>query len=153
MEIFLLYTKLIFASLVGMGVQLLVKNKSFSDTARKANVEYSFKNFILNDIWSIIWTFLGISAIFLICGDMINNITKHTPDEVQSYLYGILYLSIKDIAIAIITALFLTAGYMGQDFLLRLLSRTSKEMKAAIDYKTTIADTSTGTLDKPTPIK
>jgi len=42
---------------------------------------------------------------------------------------------------------------MGQDFLLRFLSRTSKELKAAIDFKTTKSDTADGTLDKPTPVK
>lgn len=153
MELLFLYLKLISASLLGMGVQLLVKNESFKDTAKKANLEYSFLSFIKNDIGSIVWTFLGVSVIFILCSDMINNITKHTPNEVQSYLWGIMFLSIRDIAIAFITALFLTAGYMGQDFLLRVLSRTSKELKAAIDYKTTIADTTSGTLDKPTPVK
>jgi hypothetical protein len=153
MELLFLYSKLIAASIIGMGVQLMVKNKSFSDTAKKANLEYSFKAFITNDIWSIIWTFLGVSSVFLIFSDIIKNITSHTPNDVQSYFYGFIFMSLRDIAIAIVTAIFLTLGYMGQDFLLRFLSRTSKEMKDAIDYKTTQADKANGTLDKPTPTK
>lgn len=153
MELLFLYLKLIAASILGMSVQLMVKNKSFSDYAKKANLEYSFKGFILKDLPSIVWTFLGVSVFFLVFSDIIKNITTHTPNEVQSYFYGFVFLSLRDIAVATITAIFLTIGYMGQDFLLRFLSRTSKELKAAIDYKTTIADTSSGTLDKPTPVK
>lgn len=42
-------------------------------------------------------------------------------------------------------------GYTGADIWSRVFSVTNKRINDAIDYKTTIADTQTGTLDTPTP--
>ena len=42
-------------------------------------------------------------------------------------------------------------GYLGSDIPSRVFSVVSKRINAAIDYKTTIADTQTGNLDAPTP--
>jgi len=153
MELFLLYSKLIFGSLIGMAIQLFLKNKSFLETAQKANVQYSLNDFWRNDKWTLGLTFASISVAILISSDAISNTIDHTPIEVSPYLWGFLWLSAKDIIIAIVTTMFITIGYMGQDFLLRFLSRTSKELKAAIDFKTTKSDTADGTLDKPTPVK
>ena len=153
MELFLLYCKLIFGSLIGMAIQLFLKNKSFLETAQKANVQYSLNDFWRNDKWTIVLTFISISAGILITSGATSNTITHAPTEVSKYLWGFLWLSSKDITIAMITTMFITIGYMGQDFLLRFLSRTSKELKAAIDFKTTKSDTADGTLDKPTPVK
>jgi len=153
MELFLLYCKLIFGSLIGMAIQLFVKNKSFLETAQKANVIYSLSYFWKKDKWTIGLTFISNSVVILIASDAISNTLAHAPTEVSPYLWGYLWLSSKDITIAIITTMFITISYMGQDFLLRFLSRTSKELKAAIDFKTTKSDTADGTLDKPTPVE
>jgi hypothetical protein len=152
MELFFLDLKLIAASALGMGVQLLVKNKSFSATAAKANVQHSLKSFLMRDFGSIAWTFMGISAIFLITSGMISNIIKHTPDDPQPYLWNFIFMSLQDIAIVFITILFLTIGYMGQDFLLRFLSKTSDRLRAEIDRKTNIADEAEGHLNRPTKV-
>ncbi len=54
---------------------------------------------------------------------------------------------------AFVALFFFSTGYMGQDFILRRVVKSvqNRLIKEAIDYKTTIADTQTGTLDKPTP--
>jgi len=48
---------------------------------------------------------------------------------------------------------FAFVGYTGSDIMSRIFSVVNKRINKAIDYKTTIADESTGTTAKPTPAK
>src|SRR6516165_307846 len=57
----------------------------------------------------------------------------------------------KTVPLYIIVILFATIGYTGNDLVSRFFSTVNSRINAAIDYKTTISDTQTGTLDKPPP--
>ena len=149
----LIYVKLIAASILGMLFQLKMKDMSQQDTAKKANLEYSFIDFLKKDMKSIVWTFITMCLFFLLFGDIINSVVKNSSQELKPYFWGYILLSGHTIANIIIMIICVTIAYTGQDIALRFLGRTSKELKEAIDYKTTISDTQTGTLDKPTPVK
>ena len=153
MELLILYFKLISGSVLGMAFQLFFKNLSQAELAQKANLEYSFLDFLKKDRVSIIGTFLTVSFMFLLLGSAINSTVANTPDTPTPMLWGWLIISRKVIVTGAIVLFFTTVAYMGQDLALRVLGRTSKEIRAAIDYKTTQADTANGTLDKPTPVK
>jgi hypothetical protein len=153
MEILILYFKLISASLIGMAFQLYFKNLSQAELAQKANLEYSFLDFLKKDKKSIIGTFLTMSFAFLLLGSAINSTVANTPDTPEPLLWGWLIISRKVVVTGGIVLFFTTLAYMGQDAALRVLGRTSKELRGAIDYKTTQADTANGTTEKPTPVK
>jgi hypothetical protein len=57
----------------------------------------------------------------------------------------------KNAPLYVVIILFATIGYTGNDLVSRFFSTVNNRINAAIDYKTTISDTQTGTLDKPTP--
>jgi len=149
----IIYLKLIAASLIGIAFQLFFKSLSQSDTAKKANLEYSFWDFLKKDRKSIIGTLLTLCLFFLLFGDVIHSVVTNSSGDLKPYLWGYVFLSGKSIANILIMIICVTIAYTGQDIALRFLGRTSKELKDAIDYKTTIADTTTGTTDHPTPVK
>lgn len=153
MTLIILYFKLIAASIIGMAFQLYFKSMSQQDMAKKANVEYSILEFLIKDKKAIIGTFLTLSLFFLLFGEAINSVVVNSSTELKPYLYGFFMLSPKMIATFIVQVICVTVAYMGQDVALRFLGRTSKEIREAIDYKTTQADAANGTLDKPTPVK
>jgi hypothetical protein len=51
----------------------------------------------------------------------------------------------------VIIVVFATIGYSGNDLVSRFFSVVNQRINGAIDYKTTISDTATGTLGSPTP--
>jgi hypothetical protein len=129
----LIYLKLIAGAFVGMAFQLWFKSNGLQDTATRANVEYSFAQFISKDKKTIIGTFLAMCLFFLLFGDVIDSVYIHSSDELKPYLWGYIMLSGKTIANMIIMLVCVTVGYMGQDAALRLLGRTSKELKEALE--------------------
>lgn len=148
----ILYLKLISASLVGLGIQLVAKNKSIQNKAGLANVQYhGMVELLRNDLPSIIGTLLTISLFFLIIGGAVNPGNLDLPDKPMSFLYGWVVLSKRIIYEGVLAALFATIGYTGMDIALRFFSVTNRRINKAIDYKTTIADQTTGTIDTPTP--
>jgi len=154
MELFLLYLKLSAASLVGMFLMLISKSSDMEITAKKANLEYEgFATFLKRDWKAVTVNILTIVATFLIFGGLVD-VGEQT---FQNKTYTILTFDVPmgiiwDVFIAIC---FFATGYFGQDFILRKLVKSvqNRLLKEAIDYKTTIADTANGTLDKPTPVK
>lgn len=57
----------------------------------------------------------------------------------------------KPESIKFVRPIFATVGYMGSDIILKFFSVVNSRINSAIDYKTTISDKATGTLDAPTP--
>jgi uncharacterized membrane protein len=153
MALALLYLNLIFTSIIGMAFQLYFKSMSQQDMAKKANIEYSIKAFLIKDRKAIIGTFLTLCLFFLLFGEAINSVVTHSSTELSPYFWGLIMLSPKMIATFSVKVICVTVAYMGQDVALRFLGRTSKEIRAVIDEKTTKADLAEGTIDKPTPIK
>lgn len=144
----------VIASIIGMAIKLKQKNDSLKDIAVKGNFEFpDLKKFLWENKSSIIWTLIGVAVFQVVFGRVSINIIKNASNVPESFLWNWVNISRRDITTAFITLLYLTVSYMGQDFVFAALSRTSKEVRKAIDYKTTISDTQTGTLDKPTPIK
>lgn len=126
-----LYLELFAVALVGMALHTALKMKSLQDKARKANVEFKLRQYFANDWLSITASLLTI-VMFLF---FIDNIVKWQP-KAENYL---------KIGMAFI-------GYTGSDIASRLFSVVNKRINTAIDYKTTVADASTGDLDTPTAL-
>lgn len=148
----LLYTRLATTSLVGMLMMLLEKSSSMEETAKKANVIYEgFVPFIKRDWKGVCLNILAIMATFLIFGGAIGVINKFVEGKTYS-IFG-LDIPLSVIWFIFVEIAFFSTGYFGQDWILRRLVKSvqNRLIKEAIDYKTTIADTASGTLSNPTP--
>lgn len=144
----------VLASLIGMAIKLKQKNTSLKDIAEKGNFEFpDIKAFVWENRSSIIWTLLGVAVFQVIFGKASINIINNASNVPEPFFGGWLIISRRDLTTAFISTLYLTIAYMGQDFVFAALSRTSKNLRSAIDYKTTIADTDkeTGKVQPPTP--
>lgn len=142
------------ASIIGMAIKLKQKNDSLKDIAEKGNFEFpNIPLFLWENRSSIIWTLIGVGVFQIVFGKVSINIINNASNVPESFFWGWVIISRRDITVAFISALYLTVAYMGQDFVFAALSRTSKDLRKALDYKTTIADEASGTTDKPTPTK
>jgi len=126
----LLYFKCFAVALIGCSLQAALKIKSIQDKARKANIEFKPLNYFKDDWVSLTASMLTV-VLFLFFVDA--------------------GLNWKPAIINYILVIFAFVGYTGSDIASRLFSVVNTRINAAIDYKTTIADTSTGNLDAPTP--
>lgn len=135
MELFTLYSKLIACSILGMAFQIYFKNRSLQHTAIKADVDYSIWYFIKKDKNSIIGTFLTMCLFFILFGEVINSVSKNSSAELKPYLWGFIMLSGKMIANILVMLICVTVAYTGQDVALRVLGRTSQELKNALESK------------------
>lgn len=149
-----LIIKLIFASMIGMSVKLKQKNDSLKDIAVKGNFIFpSIKQFLWENRSSIIWTAVAMAFWQVVMGPTAQSSINNSPDVPEPFIWGWLIVSRQVIITAVWVLLYITIAYMGQDFIFSALSRTSKEVRAGIDWKTNIADKASGTLGAPTPVK
>jgi len=124
------YLILFVAGLLGISLQVVLKLRSLKIKASLANVIFNPGKALLDDWLSIVASLLTI----LICLLCIDNFISYSP-VIEKYLkFGMVFV-----------------GYTGSDIISRFFSVANSTINKAIDYKTTIADTATGTLDKPTP--
>lgn len=115
---------------LGMVLQALLRIKALQEKARKANVQFSTKEYLIDD-WVSHAASLTTVLIFLFLVDEFS----HFSEYVMQYLkFGFAFV-----------------GYTGSDIASRLFSVVNKRINNAIDHKTTIADEQSGTTDKPTP--
>lgn len=115
-----------------MILQALLKVKSIQDKARKANVQFNPKEYFVDDKISH-----GASLVTVIIVMFVVDEFAHFSEYVMQYIkFGFAFV-----------------GYTGSDVMSRLFSVVNRRINNAIDYKTTIADQSTGTTDSPTPAK
>lgn len=124
-------TEVTICGLIGMILQMLMKAKSIQDKARLAHVEFRFFEYFTTD-WLSHLISMSAVALYVI---LARRRVVTAPDSMYE----------------LILAFSATVGYSGADIVSRFFSFTNKKVNAAIDYKTTIADTTTGNLDKPTP--
>lgn len=127
-----IYIQCFVVAFLGMCLQALLKIRSIQEKARKANVKFHAKEYLLED-WvshcaSIVTT---VMCLFFI--DEFTNFYARATD----------YMKIG----------FAFVGYTGSDIMSRIFSVVNKRINNAIDYKTTIADTASGTTENPTPAK
>jgi len=126
------YAILFFIAFLGMLLQMLLKIKSIQDKAKKANVKFSVKEYLLDD-----WVSHSISVVTIIMFMFFIHEAINFNPIVQNYL---------KIAFAFV-------GYSSADIASRIFSVVNKRVNNAIDYKTTQTDIANGTTDQPTPTK
>jgi hypothetical protein len=126
------YIQCFAVAFVGMILQALLKIKSIQEKAIKANVQFSAKEYLFGD-WVSHLASLTTIVMFMFFIDEVTNF----------YAKAANYLKVG----------FAFVGYTGSDIASRLFSSVNKRINNAIDHKTSIADETTGTLDKPTPAK
>ncbi len=124
------YVQCFLVAFIGMLLQATLKAVSIQKKAKLANVEFKFIHYLTQDWLSHLASVLTI-FLFLFFIDEFVNFNAKVAD----------FLKIG----------FAFVGYTGADIASRLFSVVNSRVNAAIDYKTTLADTQTGNLDKPTP--
>lgn len=129
---FSLYAQCFAVAFFGMVLQALLKIKSIQSKARLANIQFNPKEYIVED-----WVSHSASLVTVIMVMFFVDEFAHFSEFVMQY----------------VKFLFAFVGYTGSDIMSRLFSVVNKRINKAIDYKTTIADETTGTTDKPTPAK
>jgi archaellum biogenesis protein FlaJ (TadC family) len=125
-----LYLTYFAVALIGMVLQALLKIKSLQEKARKANVQFKAKEYLIED-WVSHCASLATIVMFLFFIDEFANIDPR--------VMGFMKIG------------FAFVGYTGSDIASRLFSVVNRRINDAIDYKTTQADTANGTQDSPTP--
>ena len=144
----------LFASLIGMAAKLKQKNDSLKDLAVKNNVSFlTISQFLIDNKKAIIWNVVAVIAFELFAGHALRSIIANSSDVPEPFFGGWVPIARRDVVTGVVVIIYMTISYMGQDYLFAGLSRTSKDVRSAIEYKARLSDTSTGTLDKPTPLK
>src|SRR6478735_7737712 len=126
------YFILFFLASLGMILQMLLKAKSIQDKAKKANLEFSLREYFFDD-----WLSHAVSVTTIVMFLFFVTEAINFNQMVANYL---------KIGFAFI-------GYSSADIASRIFSVVNKRVNNAIDYKTTQADEANGTTDKPTPTK
>lgn len=103
---------------------------SLTKKAKSANVEFSFKGYLKTDWFAPVISLVAI-VMAVIALPYVPPVAVHNPGYVL--------------------IVFATIGYSGNDLISRFFSVVNQRINGAIDYKTTLADTQTGTLGAPTP--
>lgn len=127
-----LYLQCFVVAVIGWALQTTLKMRSLQVKAKAANVQFKPTDYFKDDWLSITAAFLTIVLFLLFVSEIL---------DWQAWVIS--YVKIG----------FAFVGYTGSDIASRLFSVVNTRINAAIDYKTTISDTQTGTLDKPTPAK
>lgn len=127
-----LYLQCFAVAVIGWALQTTLKMRSLQNKAKAANVVFKPIDYFKDDWLSITAAFLTIVLFLFFVSEFLNW---------QTWIIS--YVKIG----------FAFVGYTGSDIASRLFSVVNTRINAAIDYKTTISDTQTGTLDKPTPTK
>ena len=126
------YITLFIVATLAMILQMLLKAKSIQDKAKKANLQFSFKEYFIDD-----WLSHGISTITII----------------MFLFFASEFISFNEAISDYLKIAFGFVGYTSADIASRLFSVVNKRVNSAIDYKTTIADEANGTTNAPTPTK
>lgn len=120
----------ILMGLCGTILSTLAVTYSLSKKAKAANVQFNIKTYLITDWFAPAISFVAI-VMAIIALPYIPSGWHNDP--------------------GVIILIFATIGYSGNDLVSRFFSVVNQRINGAIDYKTTMADTQTGTLDKPTP--
>lgn len=126
------YSIIFVISMLGMILQMLLKIKSIQEKAKKANVTFSIKEYMIDD-----WVSHTISLVTIVMFMFFINEIINFNAIVSNYL---------KIGFAFV-------GYSSSDIASRVFSVVNRRVNDAIDYKTTQADTANGTTENPTPTK
>ena len=118
--------------MIGMVLQALLKIKAIKEKAVKNNVQFSAKDYIVDD-WISHSASVTTIFLFLFFVDEFTNINASVINYVK-------------IGFAFV-------GYTGSDVASRLFSVVNKRVNDSIGYKANIADIKNGTTEQPTPIK
>lgn len=120
----------ILMGLCGTILSTLAVTYSLSKKAKAANVQFSLSSYLHTDWFAPVISFVAI-IMAIIALPYIPAGWHNDP--------------------GIIILVFATIGYSGNDLVSRFFSVVNQRINGAIDYKTTMADTQTGTLGAPTP--
>lgn len=127
-----LYIDCVVACLIGNVLHLCFKILSLWKNHKQANLQFSVGGFLKDDKWALIVDFFSsLTVVYLV-------------DE---------WLEFNEYIIGKIKTIFVFIGFTGSYVILSFMSVAEKKFRNAIGHKTDIADTSTGTMNTPTPTK
>ena len=129
-----LYLNCFIISLLGLALSQLLIIRNLTGKAKLSNVIFDWKLFWKTDlIFSVIGTLITVGIALMLLGPFL----KSYPSFANNTL--------------VILIVFSTLGYIGSDVASKFFSVVNSRINAAIDSKTTLADTATGNLGAPTP--
>lgn len=129
-----IYIQSFLISLVGLGLSMLAVLKSLTTKAKLANVIFNWKLYFSADFFlQLFGTILTVGGGLLLLQPFLMQYPQFANNRFK-IMIG-----------------FMTIGYVGSDIASRLFSVVNGRINAAIDFKTTQADTANGTADSPTP--
>jgi hypothetical protein len=127
-----IYIHCVVASLLGVVFHIAVKVKSLHDDHKVANLKFSVAQYLKDDWIALVVDVLAALILVYLVSEWVEEDSK-ILNKVKS--------------------IFVFVGYTGSSVLMQVLSVAKRNFRKAVDYKTNIADESTGTLDNPTPTK
>jgi hypothetical protein len=127
-----IYIHCVVASLLGVVFHIAVKIKSLHDDHKVANLKFSVAQYLKDDWIALVVDVLAALILVYLVSEWVSEDSR-------------ILTKMKSI--------FVFVGYTGSSVLMQVLSVAKKNFRKAVDYKTNIADASTGTLDNPTPTK
>jgi len=129
-----LYLQCTGISLLGLLLSILLILKSQLAKARLANVIFPWNAFWRIDLWvNMGCTLVWVAICLMLLGPAIKQFPKYADNSL------------------LILIIFAAQGYLGSDVASRFFSAVNSRINAAIDFKTTQADTASGNLGAPTP--
>ena len=127
-----LYIQCVIAALIGNVVHILFKIISLVKEHKVANIEFTFKGYLKDDKWVIMADLASAFALVFIVDEWV-------VDDSYAWI------------LSKMKSIFFFVGLTGSYVIMYFGSVATKKLQKAIDYKTSIADTASGTLDQPTP--
>lgn len=127
---FTLYIWCTVSAMLGASIHILFKMQAEKVLSRKANLEWSARQFFKDD-----WLTMLSNQLVILLGLVIVDELIGVDSKVMEY----------------IKSLFSVIGFSGNFIALSLFSKATQRVVGGVDYKTTEIDKINNTLDKPTP--
>jgi hypothetical protein len=129
--IHLFYMKCYALAMLGVALNILVKMNGVRTKALNNNLIWSYRDYFYKEVWAIVANCVAVFIAMFFVKDMSVEFGKEW-----------------------VTLLFLLlSGFIGSEFIVRLLGSANKIVNNAVAYKTKIADDATNNSEKPTPVQ
>lgn len=127
--LFFYWIKLFVGTLFGTGFQLFKRNWSNQKTADKGLLPWKFSDTWQADKKIIKNTYAGVFAVMLVIGAGLHSSLTHTASTPEPFFFDVIWFSRRDIFEAVSIVFFMTLAYMGLDFVLAGLGKSSDIIK------------------------
>lgn len=125
-----LYVWCMASATLGAAISIVMKMQYEKSLSKRSNLQWSMKQFFSDDWLTMLSNQLVIVLALVLCDELIGLDSK-VMDHIK-FLFALI-------------------GFSGNSIALAVFSKATQRAFGGVDFKTTIADTTTNTLDAPTP--